>query len=173
MLRELLLQQFDISWGLASYHLEGLTDEECLWRPAATGLTVREGDGRWVADWPDREGYDIGPPSIAWTTWHICWWWSTVFDHLEGDGSLTKEDVAWPGSAQAVRERLTELHDNWRSLLEECNSDDFKSTDHDLWPLPKGTFADVAAWLNVELMKNAAEIGYGRFLYGVRRGGDA
>jgi hypothetical protein len=27
---------------------------------------------------------------------------------------------------------------------------------------------DVVSWLNVELMKNAAEVGYVRFLYGAR-----
>ena len=27
------------------------------------------------------------------------------------------------------------------------------------------SFADTALWLNGELMKNVAEIGYGRFLY--------
>ena len=29
---------------------------------------------------------------------------------------------------------------------------------------------DVVAWVNLELMKNAAEIGYARFLYAVREG---
>jgi hypothetical protein len=29
-------------------------------------------------------------------------------------------------------------------------------------------FRELAGWLNLELMKNAAEIGYGRFLYAVR-----
>jgi hypothetical protein len=29
-------------------------------------------------------------------------------------------------------------------------------------------FVDVVAWANVELMKNAAEIGFGRLLYAVR-----
>lgn len=31
------------------------------------------------------------------------------------------------------------------------------------------SFADIALWLNGELMKNAAEIGYGRFLYAAGR----
>jgi hypothetical protein len=30
-------------------------------------------------------------------------------------------------------------------------------------------FGDVLAWVNLELTKNAAEIGYARFLYAVRR----
>ena len=34
--------------------------------------------------------------------------------------------------------------------------------------VPGPTFGDVVAWVNIELMKNAAEIGYARFLYAVR-----
>ena len=34
------------------------------------------------------------------------------------------------------------------------------------WPLDERNFADTALWLNAELMKNTAEIGYARFLYG-------
>jgi hypothetical protein len=67
-----LLRQFDIAWMLASYHLDGLTTEECLWRPARRGLHVHQGpDGAWRGEWPEHEGYDLGPPSIAWTTWHM------------------------------------------------------------------------------------------------------
>ncbi|HAP9398249.1 TPA: DinB family protein, partial [Enterococcus faecium] len=34
------------------------------------------------------------------------------------------------------------------------------------WPLEDRNLADTALWLNAEFMKNAAEIGYARFLYG-------
>ncbi len=33
------------------------------------------------------------------------------------------------------------------------------------WPYRDRPFGDVIAWVNVELTKNAAEIGYARFLY--------
>lgn len=36
------------------------------------------------------------------------------------------------------------------------------------WPFKDRPFADVVAWLNIELAKNAAEIGYARFLYAAR-----
>ena len=38
------------------------------------------------------------------------------------------------------------------------------------WPFQGRPFGDVVAWANVELTKNAAEIGYARFLYAVRAG---
>jgi hypothetical protein len=86
-----LTRQFETAGKLASLHLDGLTTAECLWRPAPRGLHVRPGpDGRWLADWPDREGYDVGPPSVAWLTWHVGFWWSMVLDHSFGDGALAR-----------------------------------------------------------------------------------
>src|SRR5690606_6969192 len=71
-----------------------------LWRPAARGLHVHQlPDGRWQAGWPDHEGYDLGPSSIAWLTWHMVFWWSMVLDHSFGEARLSREDVVWPGSA--------------------------------------------------------------------------
>lgn len=168
-LREVLSAQLDIAWALAAHHLEGLTTAECLWRPSPRCLHVaRDAGGAWRADWPEHEGYDIGPPSIAWTTWHIGFWWTKALRHLEGDPSLTKEDVVWPGSADAVRSELRGLHDRWRERLGMFTEAQLHLRDAASWPLPTSTPAMTAAWLNVELMKNAAEIGMVRFLHATR-----
>ena len=66
-MKDTLLRQFDLAWKLARYHLDGLSTAECLWRPADVGLHVHEGRG----DWPETERYEIGPPSVAWITWHM------------------------------------------------------------------------------------------------------
>jgi hypothetical protein len=164
-----LLRQLDTAWKLARHHLDGLSTGECLWRPAARGLHVRRrDDGAWLADWPDREGYDIGPPSIAWTSWHMAFWWSMALDHSFGDGSLARESVTWPGSADAVRGEITRLHDAWRSSVAALSEDDLQDDARTRWPFRSRPFADVVAWANVELVKNASEIGYVRFLYAVR-----
>lgn len=164
-----LLRQLDTAWKLARHHLDGLTTEECLWQPAARGLHVRRrDDGAWLADWPDREDYGIGPPSIAWTSWHMAFWWSMALDHSFGDGSLTRESVAWPGSADAVCRELTRLHDAWRSSVAVLSEDALRNDVRTRWPFRDRPFADVVAWANVELVKNASEIGYVRFLYAVR-----
>ncbi len=169
--RRVLERQFDTAWALASYHLGGLTTEECLWRPAATGLHVRPAPGGgWQADWPDREGYDLGPPSIAWITWHMGFWWSMVLDHSFGDGRLTRADVGWPGGADEVRDWLGGLQSQWRQRLGEVSSDELAASGLTRWPFRDRPFGDVVAWVNIELTKNAAELGYARFLYGVRGG---
>lgn len=168
--RDYLIRQLDIAWALTSYHLEGLTTEECTWRPAHVGLHVQQRpDGTWQADWPDREGYDIGPPSIAWLTWHLGFWWSMVLDHSFGDGTLSRENVTWPGNAEDVRAWIGRLQGQWRAAIEQLTDDELRATQRTRWPFQDRPFGDVIAWANVELTKNAAEIGFARFLHAVRR----
>jgi hypothetical protein len=168
-LRDTLLRQLRTAWALASYHLDGLTTEECLWRPAAAGLHVRrDDDGRWRAEWPEHEGYDLGPPSIAWLTWHVCFWWSMALDYAFAEATLAREDVAWPGDADAVRAAIGALHDRWVAAIAGLDDAALRATDRARWPFRDRPLGDVVAWANVELAKNAAEIGYARFLYAVR-----
>ena len=167
--RDYLIRQLETAWALTSFHLDGLATEECLWRPADKGLHVQQlPDGRWRADWPEHEGYDLGPPSIAWVTWHLGFWWSMVLDHSFGDATLAREDVMWPGTADGVREWIGRLQGQWRAALAQATDDDLRSAERTRWPLQGRPFGDVVAWANVELTKNAAEIGYARFLYAVR-----
>jgi hypothetical protein len=167
--RGYLLRQLEMGWALASHHLESLTTEECLWRPARVGLHVIEReDGSWAAQWPEHERYDLGPASIAWITWHMIFWWSTVLDHSFGSGTLAREDVAWPGSADGVRRVLDELQERWQAALAPLADEDLRSTERTRWPFRERPFGDVIAWVNVELIKNAAELGYARFAYAVR-----
>ena len=167
--RRLLLRQLDTAWALASYHREGLTTDECLWRPAAVGLHVdRDGQGHWRAGWPDHEGYGLGPPSIAWLTWHMTFWWSMALDHGFGEGRLTREAVLWPGDAASAVARIEDLQAQWRAGVEGLSEDDLAAVTRTRWPFTDRPFADVVAWANVELTKNASEIGYARFLYAVR-----
>src|SRR5213596_809041 len=96
--RGYLIRQFETASKLADVHLDGLTTDECLWLPAHKGLHVhRVPDGSWRADWPDHEGYDVGPPSIAWLTWHLGFWWSMAIDH-------SRTPSAVPGHSTFSRE---------------------------------------------------------------------
>src|SRR3569832_1912853 len=87
-----LERQLSLAWQLTAYHFDGLTTEECLWRPAARGLHVRrQADGFWSADWPDTEDYSLGPSSIAWLTWHMGFWRSMALDNNFGGATLSRE----------------------------------------------------------------------------------
>jgi hypothetical protein len=166
-----LLRQFETAWKLTSYHLDGLTTAECLWRPAGRGPHVRETAGSgWQADWPDREDYAMGPPSIAWLTWHVRFWWSMALDHSFGAGTLSRERVTWPGNADDACASIRQLQHEWLAALAGVDDDDLDSPRRTRWPFVERPFGDVVAWVNVELTKNAAEIGYARFLFAAAGG---
>jgi hypothetical protein len=165
VIRDTLRNQFQISWQMLEIHLADLTDEEYLWRPAPKGLHIWNESGVWKADWPESEGYDIGPASTAWLTWHIMFWWSLVLDYSFGEGKQTHEDISCYGNIKQTKEKIIHLHDKWNLKVSMLSDDEFLSSERTRWPFTDKPFHELVAWLNIELMKNAAEIGYGRFLY--------
>ena len=88
-----------------------------------------------------------------------------MLDQSFGSAKLERNDVTWPGDAEAMRRWLVELHDRWVATVSAMTDDDLQSSARTRWPFANRPFADVSAWVNIELMKNAAEIGYARFLY--------
>lgn len=161
-----LQRQFDVAWQLTAYHLAGLTTAECLWRPAPRGLHVhRDAQGCWYADWPTTETYTIGPSSIGWLTWHLGFWWSMALDHNFGAGTLTREAIAWPGEADLARDWISGLQQRWAAALRATTDQDLASPARVRWPFRDRPLGDLFAWANTELAKNAAEIGYARFLH--------
>lgn len=164
-IKENILVQLEMCWQLYLYHTDNLEEEEALWSFSPTGLQVRMQDNEWCIDWPESESYEIGPSSITWIMWHIIYWWSTALDCSFEKGTLKKEDIPWPGSIEKAKATIKLLHDTWVSKLSDLSDADYQSTQYAKWPLADRNFIDIALWLNAELMKNAAEIGYGRFLY--------
>jgi hypothetical protein len=167
-IKENILFQLDMCWQLYLYHANNIEESEALWVFSPTGLQVRKQEDAWCVDWPETERYEIGPSSIAWIMWHIIYWWSTAIDYNFGDGALKKEDIHWPGSVEKAKATISSLHDTWVSELNDLPDADYQLKQYAKWPLADRNFADIALWLNAELMKNAAEIGYGRFLYAAR-----
>ena len=90
-----------------------------------------------------------------------------VLNHSFGDGTVSRENVMWPGNADAVREWIGRLEGEWRAAIEQISDDELRSAQRTRWPFQDRPFGDVIAWVNVELTKNAAEIGYARFPYAV------
>ncbi|AWP27930.1 hypothetical protein PVOR_16424 [Paenibacillus vortex V453] len=169
LIRSTLDFQFQISWQMLNIHLTGLQDEEFHSRPAMKGLHVYHESGVWRTDWPETEEYEIGPPSISWLTWHITYWWSMVLDHSFGSGTLTREEVLSMGNIQETRDRINRLKDEWEREVAGLPGEALLSMERTRWPFEDRPFHELLAWLNIELMKNAAEIGYCRFLYAVSK----
>lgn len=154
----MLTHQLRVTWGLASA-IEGVTDEEALWCPSSESWTVRQGDdGRWHADWEEPEPWPAPMTSLAWVQWHVIWWWSTVIDRSFGDGRLQREEVTWPGAAEA-HATIDGLRLRWLDLLGSLTEADLAGNDLTRWPYTDGRpFGIVVDWVNIELMKNVAEM---------------
>jgi hypothetical protein len=60
---------------------------------------------------------------------------------------------------------IIQLRDNWLDQLGTLSEEEFMSSQRTKWPFANKPFYEIAAWVNLELMKNAAEIGYCQFLY--------
>ncbi|MFF2011712.1 DinB family protein [Streptomyces sp. NPDC058195] len=163
---DVLRGQFDLTWALFEYHLERLVPDDMLWEPAALCWTVRrQPDGRWLPDWADTEPEPVPVPTIGWLSWHIGWWWDATVEHAQGRLPRDRRDVTWPGDARGAVAWLRELRGKWLGVLDGLTDADLDSPA----PFPRQddpeyTVADMAAWVNSELMKNVAEIGQLRLL---------
>jgi len=56
-----------------------------------------------------------------------------VLDHSFGDGTLHREDIAWPGSADGARAWLADLHAEWVERLAALPDHAFASTELTRW----------------------------------------
>lgn len=161
-----LLRQFDLARRLAEHHFAGLSDAEIMWRPAARGLHVWRRAGRWQPDWPDTEAYELGPSSIAWLGWHMGYWLTSAIAQPDGGAQHDCDGIAFPGP-QGLVPWLERLLDQWRQQVAGLDTDALAAPAR--WPAAGWAMSDVAAWANLELMKNVAEIGAVRFHYAVRQ----
>nr|WP_245839566.1 DinB family protein [Nocardia donostiensis] len=167
--RDLLRWQFDLTWSLSQLHFDALTDDDARWEPATSVWTVHpHPDGTWRPDWADTEPDPIPVPTIGWLTWHIDWWWSSALEHAHGNPLPDRTEVFWPGDAASAVARLSALRTAWLGVLDELGDAELDAPSAYPWPAEAGlTVAHLAAWVNAELMKNAAEIGQLRMLRAV------
>lgn len=153
--------------------LDGLDDDEYLWRPRPdSAALVRDGDG-WVAQTPAER---VGVPTIGWRMHHI-----TLCIHIRsstffGDGSLPGVDMFDPrhqpavmGTADAAVTQLAQAHRTWRDQVRGMSDETL------LEPLgPLGAFfaddpmAALALHVNREVMHHGGETGLLRDLYATR-----
>ncbi|WP_208113047.1 DinB family protein [Actinorugispora endophytica] len=163
---DLMRWQFDLTWSLFEFHLERLEPEDFLWEPVPYCWTLRRGaDGEWAPDWAETEPDPVPVPTIAWVGWHIGWWWTTTIDHARGRTPPDRTEVGWPGGGPAAVEWLRGLRARWLEVLDGLSDADLDAPAPFPWQDdPDKTVAHMLAWVNAELMKNAAEIGQLRLL---------
>ena len=164
--RDLLRWQFDLAWSFFEYHLERLEEADFLFEPGPLAWTMHaQPDGRWTPDWAESAPDPIPVPTIAWTSWHLGWWLSSALEHSGGRAALDPLEVAWPGVGEPAVAWLRDLGAQWAAVLDALDDDTLDGAASFPWPPDaERTVADMAAWVNAELMKNAAEIGTVRLL---------
>lgn len=169
--REVLVDQFDLVWALTDLHLAALTEDDFGWPPSDLVWTVRQdADGVWRPDWADVEPDPIPVPTVAWLTWQMQWYWSTALAHVQQQDPPERRDVTWPGTGLAAIAALRDLSAQWRDALVALDDGDLTRPSAFPWPVDVGrTVAHMVAWLNVELAKNAAEIGQIRMIRATTR----
>jgi len=163
--------QFRTAWRLAEeVHLPRLTDAMCVWRPQPASWTVhRAPDGRWSPDWADEDPREPAPPSIGWLTWHLIWWWSDALAVLRGAPVAERSDVLWPGSAHSAVAEIRRIAQAWDEAIEHLSARELQAPVAFPWPEPRPLIYTIA-WVNLELMKNVAEIGTVANLFANRSG---
>jgi len=178
---ERLRRQLGVSRSLPEPHLKDVTDEEALWEPASNRWNVRRRpDGTQDADRVVPEPDPAPVPTVAWVMWHIGLRWEQAYAHCFGrsggsatqlDGPEAASSTPWPGDVTSAVMWLSQCHDRWSGALGSPSEKDLESTERTGW-FPGGSFSlgHVLAWANVELMKNAAEIGTLRHLRHASRG---
>jgi hypothetical protein len=163
--KETLIWQFELTWKLAQYHLEGLSDAACFFEPTMSSWTVKKSDTMlWIPDWQVPEPEPIPTPTIAWLTWHIIWWWTNAHKVINGGVAAEHTEVYWPGSAAAAVSELNNLSTKWSAALSNLDDQELELPRVYPWKEPRPTRI-LIAWVNSELMKNISEIGYIKHLF--------
>ena len=149
--------------------MDELSDEEALWHKGDKGLIVKEVNGNFVVGYLDYDDYSVGPSSIATNLWHIKYVWSNVINASFKDGKVLEDDMFYSGSVKASIKDIMCLHDEWIKNLQGLTMEDLQSVRLCNWPINNQSFFSLALWVNSEFMKDVAEIGVKRYLYGIEK----
>ncbi len=152
---DVLVQQLGITWSLATeWCLPRVTEEVAHWRPSSNAVGLEPREGGLFAQMPAEEEA-IPDVTCAWLLWHVEWWWSNAVRGVAGRPARGPGEVPWSGSPERSRARITRLHDEWLAIITTTDLDHPCSAP---WPEPR-PLGLVAGWVNIELMKNVAELG--------------
>ena len=164
-----LRDQLDFYWDHVFWpRIHGLTDAEYLWEPVDGCWSVRPAeDGTFTLDW---ERPEPTPPPFTTIAWRLCHIGSAVLgirasNHF-GDGSLTMDTIAWPGTADAALDFVAAQHRAWRDgvvalgaagLARKCGPAE--------GPFSEAPLAALILHINREVFHHAAEVALLRDLY--------
>jgi hypothetical protein len=123
----LLAWQMDEAYAFVTDMVDGLTNEEFAWEPAAGCWTVRQRpDGRWAADYPDFPHPDPPPfTTIGWRLVHVAE--SKLYrEYAFGAARLTWPEIDSTHTAADAVASLEAWHAPLRSDLVGLHDDDLE-----------------------------------------------
>jgi hypothetical protein len=179
-----LLDQLESSCEFSRARLDGLTDEEYLWKPAPGGWSIRPraqagtpgayGPGEWLLDFASPEPDPAPVTTIAWRLGHLTscfagrWHWTFGERRQE-----PKELVDFTPSAALALERFWELIGRWRGSVAAMTDEQLDRPGFGQYPYgldPQLPFIGIVWWTNRELIHHLAECALLRDLWRARAG---
>lgn len=166
-----IIAVFDYVWGRTRARLDGLTDAEYLWEPAPGGWTLRQdASGRWRID---ADGGGGAPPdplpvtTIAWRLGHVGMMLIDYGTRLFEGGTITIDDVEFPGAASGVVPWLEWAYEtHWRTPLAALPAEDWwKPVGPAFFRYADAPTVDMTLHVLDELIHHTAEVGVLRDLY--------
>jgi len=171
-----IAEAFDHVWGQFVHRLDGLTDDEYLWEPVEGCWSIHPDEhGVWRIDGASGNSPAPEPApitTIAWRIGHIAGMLIGGFaDRLFGDGTLTAQDLTFPGLAAEVPSYCEANYRPWREGIETIDEERWWSPIGPKWgPYATANTVDLALHVLHELSHHGAEVGLLRDLYARRAG---
>jgi uncharacterized damage-inducible protein DinB len=130
---DVLASQLREAYAFMRGAVEGLTDEDFFWEPAADCWSVRRGpNGRWAADYPDPPHPVPGPfTTIGWRLVHVAESKLMYHEYAFGDARLVWQNI---DSTHTADDAVASL-ERWQQLLD----DDLAPLSDDDLDLPRLT----------------------------------
>ena len=165
-LHHLVFGGFDFVWERLRNRVAGLTGPEYAWEPVADMWSVRERNGRWIADRVDPAPEPAPVTTIAWRLWHIAdCLASYVSPHL-GEWPLPGEFRDWFGEVDPALAALDTAHDAFRLRITDLGEDGLRRELGPAWgPYEHASWADLVVHAMDEVAHHGAEVALLRDLY--------
>jgi hypothetical protein len=170
----LLFDGFDYVWRRTRDRTAGLGDTEYLWEPVPGMWTVRERDGRWVADHAEPDPVPAPVTTIAWRMWHIADCLSSYVAPHFGDWPLPGGFRDWVGGAEPARAAMETAYTVFRERLTGLGEEGLRREMGPAWGrYQHEPWAALVIHAMDEVVHHGAEIGLLRDLYRTTAGATA
>ncbi|MFI5283595.1 MAG: DinB family protein [Candidatus Dormibacterales bacterium] len=167
MVRESLQANLKFRWtALIRRRLEGLTDAEYLWEPAAGCLTIRRGGDGYVLDPVGSTDIPLG--NIAWRMAHLAFSLSSHPIAVVAFGpNWPRPDLAAPaGTVGEALARLDSAHAHWEAALGRLSDFDLaRNFGPAAGEYSTSTALDLVLHIHAEVLQRGADLCLLRDLY--------